>query len=170
MFGSGRTIGIVFIVAGTLVACGGSAMSAVTNYPKSTEHPLPMVALPFVLGVSVVGVGVVSFRRGCRTLHELATIQKQKKLLGMLRHQGWVNISDLAQTLQTNTDGIQYLVDDLVEQGLFHGYFDWQANKLYSKHHVVLQGATHCPSCGGRQTFAGKGTIPCRHCNVQVLL
>ncbi|MEM7030018.1 MAG: hypothetical protein AAF629_10675 [Chloroflexota bacterium] len=170
MFGSGRTIGIVFIIAGTLVACGGSAMSAVTNYPESTEKPLPIMAIPLAAGLSVVGFGFFSFRRGCRTLHELATIQKQKKLLGMLRHEGWVDINDLARELQTDTNDIQYLVNDLVEQGLFHGYFDWQASKLFSKHQVVLQGATHCPSCGGQQTFSGRGMIPCRHCDVQVLL
>jgi len=173
MFGSGRSIGIVLMATGVIVACGGSAVSVAAmgaSYHKTTGGMMLWIVLPWFAAGPLFGFGAIQFFRGRKALRELATIQKQKKILTMIRPQGRVRISEIVQELQTSPDEVKHLIYDLVGQDLLHGYVDWNDDMLCSKHILVLQGATHCPRCGGEQTFVGKGVVKCRHCDVQVLL
>ena len=173
MLGSGRTVGLVVIAGGVLFACTGVMLTALTVGVRSNMAAGWMVTgiiLSLVIPYPIIRFGVHRFRRGQRILQELSTIKKQKKLLIMVGDQGKVNIHEVARALKVDSDEVKHLVYDLVGKELFHGYINWENSVLYSKHAVLLQGATHCPSCGGAQHFSGRGIIQCRHCKAQVFL
>lgn len=171
MLGSGRTVGVAIMVAGLLVACGGTAISAVAVNADDDDSVSQMMLwiVPWLIAGPIVGMGITRFKRGRETLRELETIKKQKKILQMIKPQG-VSIGEIGQAIQANTEEVKYLICDLVNQDLFHGYIDQENKILHSKHKIVLQGATHCPLCRGEQIFDGKGIIECRHCDAEILL
>ena len=173
MFGSGRTMGLVFMMVGVIMACGGTVGLLLIRFaypPESSEQLSFWILMPLLIAVSLVSYGFLRYQSGQKTLHELETIQKQKQILHILKANGQVKIDDIAHNLSTSTHEISRLILDLVNQDLLHGYIDQQNNILYTKHKVVIQGATHCPHCGAEQTFQGKGVIKCRHCEAEILL
>lgn len=173
MFGSGRTVGIIIILAGLLLACGGAAASVSSVYfsADGTKGGMVLgVVLSLLVATPVLGLGVFLFWRGRNELAELAQIKKQKKILNMVKTQGQVEISEVVFELKTTTDEVKSLIYDLVGKGLFHGYINWDEGTLYSRQASALQGSTTCPNCGGDQEFAGQGIVQCRHCGAQVFL
>ncbi len=173
MFGSGRTVGIIIILAGLLLACAGSAVSVVSVQmdPNGTMGGVVLgVVLALLLATPIVGVGVFLFVRGKKELAELSQIKRQKTILNMVKTQGQVDIQDIVLELNSTTDDVQQLIYDLVGKGLFHGYINWDDAILYSKQASALQGMKTCPNCGGEQEFVGKGVVQCRHCGAQIFL
>lgn len=173
MFGSGRTIGIIVILAGLLLACAGSAVVVVSVQmdPNGTMGGIVLgVVLTLLVAAPIVGVGVYLFVRGRKELAELAQIKKQKTILNMVKTQGQVDIQDIVLELDSTTENVQQLIYDLVGKGLFHGYINWDDAVLYSKQASALQGMQTCPNCGGEQEFVGKGVVQCRHCGAQIFL
>ncbi len=173
MFGSGRTVGIIIIVGGILLACGGSAISiaSVSADPNgSLGGSILGVIISLIIAFPIIGLGAFLFWRGQKEIKELVTIQKQKQILNMVKTQGQVGISDMVMELESDTEEVKQLIYDLVGKGLFHGYINWDEAILYSTQASALQGSTHCPNCGGEQEFAGKGIIQCRHCGAQIFL
>ncbi len=173
MFGSGRTVGLVAILGGVLFGCTGTTLSVAVANGDVGGMPDKMIlgiALSLLISAFVTGFGTLLFRRGRKELRQLATIKKQKRILNMVRSQGHVEISKIVSELGANMNEVKYLIYDLVDEDLFHGFIDWDDAILYSRHTVVLQGATHCPNCYGEQKFVGKGIIQCRHCGAQVFL
>jgi hypothetical protein len=173
MLGSGRTVGLFVIGGGVLFACTGMVFTALTVRVSSNMASSWMVAgfiLSLIIPYPIIRFGVRRFNRGQKILQELSTIKKQKKLLIMVKDQGQVNIHDAARALRVDSNEVKRLVYDLVGKQLFHGYINWDNSVLYSKHAVLLQGATHCPSCGAEQHFSGRGILQCHHCKAQVFL
>lgn len=173
MFGSGRTVGIIIIIGGTLFACIGSAVSVLSVQfdPNGTTGGMALgVGLSVLIAAPIIGVGGFLFWRGRKELAELGQIKKQKLILNMVKTQGQANIQDIVLEMKTDTDTVQSLIYDLVGKGLFHGYINWDDGVLYSKQASALQGMTTCPNCGGDQEFVGKGIVQCRHCGAQIFL
>ncbi|MFQ5575970.1 MAG: hypothetical protein ACE5G8_03165 [Anaerolineae bacterium] len=173
MIGSGRTAGVIILILGALVACGGILVSVVSVSldPGRTAGGMVLgVVLSMLVAAPVMGVGGFLFWRGKKELAELARIKKQKTILNMVKTQGQVAIGEIALELNATTGDVQSLIYDLVGKGLFHGYINWDDAVLYSRQASALQGATACPNCGGQQVFAGKGIVQCRHCGAQVFL
>ena len=173
MFGSGKTVGIIVIVGGLLLACGGSAASifAVQSDPQGSTGGMVLgVVLSLLVAFPIMGIGGFLFWRGNKELDELAMIRQQKTILNMVKTQGQVDISEIVLELKSDTETVKGLIYDLVGKDLFHGYINWDDGVLYSRQASALQGATQCPNCGGEQVFAGKGIIQCRHCGAQIFL
>ena len=173
MFGSGRTVGLIILAGGFLIACGGSLVSVVSVQadPEGTVGGMVLgVVLSLLVAAPVAGVGAFLFWRGRKELGELAQIKKQKTILNMVKTQGQVDVREVALELKTTQDEVQSLIYDLVGKGLFHGYINWDDGILYSRQASALQGATTCPNCGGEQEFVGQGIIQCRHCGAQIFL
>jgi hypothetical protein len=172
MLGSGRTVGLAAILSGIGLSCMGCL--AITFFAVVATNRLGLlllgVLITLVLPSPIIRFGIRRFQRGQKILRELDTIKKQKTLLIHISQQGHIPLNELTQRLNSDTEEVKYLVYDLVNKGLFHGFIDLENGMLYSKHAVLLQGATHCPNCGQAQHFTGKGVVPCEHCQVQVLL
>ncbi len=173
MFGSGRTIGVIIIVGGLLLACGGISVSVVSVSMDANGSLGGMIlgtVLSLLVAAPIVGLGVFLFWRGKQELTELAQIKQQKTILNMVKTQGQVDVNEVALELGSDSDEVRTLIYDLVGKGLFHGYINWDDGVLYSKQASALQGATICPNCGGDQEFVGQGIIQCRHCGAQIFL
>jgi len=173
MFGSGRTVGIIIILGGILLACAGSAatVASVQFNPNGTAGGMVLgVVLSLLISAPIVGVGTFLFWRGRKELAELSQIKKQKTILNMVKTQGQVDIQEVVLELHSTTEEIKQLIYDLVGKGLFHGYINWDDGILYSRQASALQGMTTCPNCGGDQEFVGKGIVQCRYCGAQIFL
>ena len=172
MFGSGRTAGIFVTIGGCSVACGGSTVFALAKFNTNMNvgWTISGIILSVVVASPLVIFGTRLFQRGQRELKRLKMIKKQKKLLCILKAQGFAQIDELTKTLQTDPADVRRLIYDLVQQNLFHGYVNWEDGMLYPKPAVELQRATHCPQCGVEKNFKRNGVVQCQTCKAQIFL
>ncbi|OQY26511.1 MAG: hypothetical protein B6243_14120 [Anaerolineaceae bacterium 4572_5.2] len=133
MFGSGRTVGMLIIIGGFILACGGIAvsMASVSVDPNGTAGGMVLgVVLSLLVAAPVIGFGAFLFWRGKKELTELTRIKKQKTILNMVKTQGQVDVNEVALELGATSEGVRTLIYDLVGKGLFHGYIMRRANIL----------------------------------------
>jgi hypothetical protein len=169
---TGKIIGIVLIVAGVGV-CLLSGLWLAAGYASggygNLAAPVLGLALAFILAAPLVGVGVFLLIRGRQEAAEMAEVEKERKLLGMVQAQGQVRISDVALELDVGRDQVQEWVYDLVHKELFAGYVNWDEGTLYSRDAAQLRG-DKCPNCGGEVELAGKGVVQCPYCGAEIFL
>lgn len=169
---TGKTIGLILIVAGVVVGVVGTIFVLATYLGGQTET-LGGAALgigcAIVLAVPLIGVGLFMFVRGRRETAEFAEVEKERKLLGMVQAQGQVKVSDAALELDASREQVKGWVYDLVDKGLFAGYVNWDEGTLYSRDAAQLHGQK-CPSCGGAVELAGKGVVRCPYCGAEIFL
>jgi DNA-directed RNA polymerase subunit RPC12/RpoP len=169
---TGKTIGLVLIAAGIVVAVVGTIFVGATYAGGQTET-LGGLALgigcAIVLAVPLIGVGVFLLIRGQREAAEFAEVEKERKLLGMVQAQGQVRISDVVLELDATRDRVKGWIYDLVHKGLFAGYINWDEGTLYSRDASQLRGH-NCPNCGGEVELAGKGVVQCPYCGAEIFL
>ncbi len=169
---TGKTIGLILAMAGVGICLlislwvGVSYLSG--NY-TNLAAPVLGVGIAFVLATPLVGVGVFLFIKGQREAAEMAEVEKERQLLGMVQAQGQVRISDVALELDVSRDQVKAWVYDLVDKGLFAGYTNWDEGTLYSRDAAQLRG-NKCPNCGGSVELAGKGVIECPYCGAEIFL
>jgi hypothetical protein len=155
------------------VVCLASAGLAAVTYSSESGGPegafvaLLIGGLPFLL---LAGAGGLLFWRGGKETAEIALVEKQKKVLNMVKTQGQVDIREVALELGASLDDVRNMIHDLVGKELFHGYIHWDDGTLYSQEASAMQGRKTCPNCGGEQEFVGRGVIQCRHCGAQIFL
>jgi hypothetical protein len=172
MIGSGRTVGLILIVAGVAIcAVAGLLMGALST----SEQVGPAGA---VLGLALFGVlplllfagaGVYLFVRGRAEAGELAGVRKKERLLGMIQAQGQVPLANAMIEMKMTREEVTNAIYDLVNLGLFAGYIDWGSQTFYSKDAAAV-GSTKCPNCGGVREIAGKGIVKCPYCGVELFI
>jgi hypothetical protein len=123
-----------------------------------------IVLLPLILG------GAYMIVKGRAETRNLAEVDKQRKLLNLVKTRGQVSINDLVLDLRSTRDDVQHALTELVGRGLFSGYVDWSKGMLYSVEASKLQGQQNCPNCGGQLKLAGKGIIKCPYCGAEIFL
>ncbi len=173
MFGSGRSIGFVILSSAVLLACGGTVGSTALSLVSplsNTRNLLFGSSLSLLVATPLMGIGAFFFWRGKRTLRELTIIRHQKTLLHMLKHHGYIKIDELSSILGKSSAYVQYLVHDLAEKDLLHGYFNQIEGIFYPTCSGSLQALTACPICSDKQDFTGKQTIQCQNCRAQFFL
>jgi hypothetical protein len=115
------------------------------------------------------GVGVFLFVRGTQEVAEMVDVQKKERLLGMIQSAGKVSIGNVAIEMKMTRDQVKNAIFELVNQGLFSGYINWQEGMFYSKDLAQVQ-TTKCPNCGGEREAVGKGIVKCPYCGVELFL
>jgi hypothetical protein len=80
-----------------------------------------------------------------------------------------VPIANAAVEMKLTRDQIKNMIYQLVNQGLFSGYVNWQEGIFYSKD-VSLVESTKCPNCGGEREAVGKGIVKCPYCGVELFI
>jgi DNA-directed RNA polymerase subunit RPC12/RpoP len=115
------------------------------------------------------GVGVFLFVRGTQEAAEMVDVQKKERLLGMIQSAGKVAIGNAAIEMKMTRDQVKNAIFELVNQGLFSGYINWQEGMFYSKDLAQVQ-TTKCPNCGGEREAVGKGIVKCPYCGVELFL
>ncbi|MGD2104102.1 MAG: hypothetical protein PVJ55_03170 [Anaerolineae bacterium] len=171
---TGKTIGIILIVVGIgICVVAGAWLLASAAGPESRlqlSGALLGAALAFILAAPAVGVGVYLLVRGQREAAEMAEVEKEQKLLGMIQTQGEISISEAAIELDVDRSQVEDWIYDLVDKRLFAGYVNWDERMLYSRDASQMRGQNRCPNCGGEVELAGKGVIKCPYCGVEIFL
>jgi hypothetical protein len=169
----GKTLGIILIVGGIVV--GGIIVALMTVYRNEGSLTSGAATLGMVLGFLVLvlpqlGFGVFLLMRGRQETVTAESAGKQRKMLGMIKARGQVDISDLAIELRSSRDEIQGMIYELVNMGLYSGYINWTEGKLYSSEASELRQLDRCKNCNGQLELAGKGVIRCPYCGTEYFL
>ncbi len=163
----GKVLGPILVVVGLIICLLAAAVSVASA--REIGGRLLGAALGAIIAIPFVGVGVFMLIRGQKEAGEMAAAQRQKRLLGMVRAQGRVNVADAALELKVNRDQVKSDIYDLVNKGLFTGYINWNDGDLISAD--AAQMATNkCPRCAGELELAGKGVVRCPYCGTEIFL
>ncbi len=171
---TGKTMGIILILIGIGVCVvAGAWLLASGAEPESNRQlsgTIVGAAIVFIVVAPVVGVGVFLLIRGQREAAEMAEVEKEQKLLGMIQTQGQISISEAAIELDVDRAQVENWIYDLVDKRLFAGYVNWDERTLYSRDASQMRGKNRCPNCGGEVELAGKGVVECPYCGVEIFL
>lgn len=171
---TGKSIGIILIVIGIGICVVAGAWLLVSGLsPESNLNLSGAVlgaAISFIFAAPAVGVGVFLLVQGRREAAEMAEAQKEQKLLGMIRTQGQLSISEAAIELDVRRDRVEDWIYDLVDKRLFTGYVDWDERMLYSREASKMRDQNRCPNCGGELELVGKGVVKCPYCDAEIFL
>jgi DNA-directed RNA polymerase subunit RPC12/RpoP len=172
MVGSGKTLGIIFMIGAglLLIAFGAWATTALLSSETTSGGAVLGILLALLVIAPVFGIGAYLFRKGGQEQREMAQVQKEKQILNAVLTRGQVTINELVADMQLPREDIQRMVQDLVGKQLFSGAVNWDKGILYSVESQKLTGDSKCPNCGGDLVFAGKGLIVCPYCGSQVFL
>ncbi len=171
----GRTIGAILALAG---AGWCAILTLFLGLGAAGAGPARLSPAGAVLGIALFGVvpflvlggvGVYLFTKGGQEAREMADVQKKERLLGMIQAQGKVLLANAAIELKMSRDQVKTSIYELVNQGLFSGYINWQEGTFYSKELSQVQ-STKCPNCGGQRQVVGKGLVKCPFCGVELFL
>lgn len=169
--GSGRTVGVILLVIGVILALVLVAWLFAGQGEEKLQGTGLILGLVFtlVLSAPLIGGGVYFIAKGQSEVKEFAQIEKEKRLLNMVLTQGKVQLAHAAVEMNLTIDQIKAFVYDLVGKGLFTGYVDWKSSTLYSADASKV-GSTTCPNCGGVRELVGKGTVKCPFCGAEIFL
>ena len=172
MVGSGKTIGMVLIAVGIIVALLGIFYFATNSQTDSAAKVLG-IAVCVVPAAVIAGFGVWFTMQGKGEATQFAEVEKEKKILNMVSTQGTVQIGNVALETGMTLDQVKNAIYDLVGKGLFTGYVDWKGGKLVSADAAVINQAVitgKCPNCGAPQVVGGKGVIRCEYCGAEFFI
>ncbi len=169
----GKTLGIILIIGGVVV--GGIIVALMTVYRGEGSLTSGAATLGIVIGFLVLvlpqlGFGAYLLVRGQQEAVVAESAGKQRKMLGMIKAKGQVDIADLAIELRTGRDDIKDMLYELVNMGLYSGYINWDEGKLYSSEASELRTLDRCKNCNGQLELAGKGVIRCPYCGTEYFL
>lgn len=169
----GRTIGIILIIGGIAVAAIITALMLV--YRNEGSLTSGAATLGIVLGFLVLvlpqlAIGIFLLMRGRDEAAATQTAENQRKLLGIVKARGQVNIDDVAIEMGMSRSAVQDLLYGLVNMGLYSGYINWDVGTLYSSQAAELRNLDRCKNCGGQLQLAGKGVIRCPYCGTEYFL
>jgi hypothetical protein len=169
----GKTLGIILIIGGIVV--GIIIVALMTVYRNEDELSSGAATLGMVLGFLVLvlpqlGFGAFLLMRGRQEAVVAESAGKQRKMLGMIKARGQVNIADLAIDLQSSRQEVQGMIYELVNMGLYSGYINWTEGTLYSSEASELRELDRCKNCNGQLELAGKGVIRCPYCGTEYFL
>ena len=169
----GKTLGIILIIGGIVV--GGIIIALMTVYRGEGSLTGGAATLGTLLAHHGAHVQLPAFDRyllvpGQQEAVVAESAGKQRKMLGMIKAKGQVDIADLAIELHTGRDDVKDMLYELVNMGLYSGYINWDEGKLYSSEASELRTLDRCKNCNGQLELAGKGVIRCPYCGTEYFL
>jgi hypothetical protein len=169
----GRTLGIILLIGGTLVALVLGFL--MVTYSREGSLSSGAAVLGFALGFLVLvlpqwGVGAYMLWKGGQEAQVEAKAAKQRELLDIIKSRGQVDIGDVAIEMQVGKPEVQHMLHQLVGMGLYSGYINWDEGTLYSKEASQIRELKNCYYCGGEVEFAGKGVLRCPYCGTEYFL
>ena len=171
MSGGGKTVGIILIAVGVIIAVVILVMMAagIAQDELTGGGAILGFGLALIIVLPLVGAGIFLIIKGKSEEAELTQIRNQRKILDMVKTQGKVSISDVVLELRTDREQVKAWIYDLVGKGLFCGYINWDDGILYSEDASKLK-TDKCPNCGGQIELAGKGVTQCPFCGTEIFL
>ncbi len=168
----GKTIGIILIIAGIAVCSVASLFigSGIASNQVQTSGAILGIGLFGVIPLLILGgVGAFLFISGSREAAEIVDVQKKERLLGMIQSAGKVSLGSVAIEMKMTQQQVKDAIFELVNQGLFSGFINWQEGIFYSKDSANV-GSNKCPNCGGIREIVGKGLVKCPYCGVELFI
>jgi hypothetical protein len=171
MGGQGRTVALILIVLGVIILAASALylFSGVTEGRLRLSGLLLGVGLASVIALPLLAGGLFLLVRSRSEARQFAEVEKEKRILNIVRAQGQVNIADVAIEMNLTRDQVREHIYDLVGKGLFTGYINWDEGVLYAVDAAVMR-TTKCPNCGGVREVVGKGTVKCPYCGSELFL
>lgn len=169
---TGKISGLIFIIAGIaifLLAVLFIGAGYATGKTELTGAILG-VGLCGVMPLLILGgVGAYLLLSGRSEAVQMQAAQKRERIVGMIETQGRVPIDRIMAEMGMTQQDVKTAIYDLVNQGLFSGYINWQDMTFYSAEASKV-GSTTCPNCGGTREVVGKGVVKCPYCGVELYL
>lgn len=169
----GKTLGIILIIGGLVVGIIIVALMSVYRSEGSLTSGAATLGITIgflVLVLPQLGFGAYLLMRSRQEAAVAESAGKQRKMLGIIKARGQVNIADLAIELQSSRDEVQGMIYELVNMGLYSGYINWNEGTLYSSEASELRTLDRCKNCTGQLELAGKGVIRCPYCGTEYFL
>ncbi len=172
MPGSGKILGVILIVLGigicflASIFVGSGYASGELQLGGAVLGGVLFGALPLLLFASA---GIFLWVRGRAEERTLSAIRRNERILGLIQSQGQVSLGTLMVEMEMSRTEIQSVMYDLVHQGLFTGFIDWDQLIFYSREAAQV-GSNECPNCGGVRELVGKGIVKCPYCGVALLI
>ncbi|MBC6934299.1 MAG: hypothetical protein DWB42_00495 [Chloroflexi bacterium] len=169
---TGRLVGIILIIVGFGVAVIAGLWLAfqVSSESLSGGGALVGAGIAFIPVALLVGFGIYMFVQGGKEAEEESSMQKQRRLLDIVKSRGQVSVPDVAMEMQISVEVVKDLVHQLVGLQVFSGYVNWQDGVLYSSDASKLRELEKCKNCGGEISLAGKGVVTCKFCGTEYFL
>src|ERR687883_246788 len=172
MSASGKTIGLILMLVGVVILIVATAFvgSGLASHQVQVSGAILGMALFGVLPLLLLGgTGAYLYVQGRTEAQELAQVRRKERLLGMIQAQGKVPLGQAMIELKMSRDDITTAMYELVNQGLFAGYIDWNAQTFYSQD-AARVGSNTCPNCGGVRELVGKGIVKCPYCGATLFI
>lgn len=172
MVGSGKTVGTILIVAGVVIFIVAAIfmVSGINSEQLQPSGAILGIALFGVIPLLLFGgVGAFLLARGRAEAQEMAEVRRKERLLGLIQAQGKAQLNTIIVELKMTRDQVKQDIYELVQQGLFAGYIDWDALTFYSSD-ASRVGSNKCPNCGGVRELVGKGIVKCPYCGVELFI
>lgn len=167
-----RLSGLIMMIVGlALAVLAGLWLATQTASGQTSAGGAVLGAgLAFIPVALLIGFGFYQYSQGGAQAAEESTMQKQRKLLDILKSRGQVSLQDMAVELQVTAAQVQEMVHQLVGLQVFSGYANWTDGVLYSTEASQLRQLDKCKNCGGDIQLAGKGVVVCRFCGTEYFL
>lgn len=169
----GKTLGIIFIALGAaffLIVAIWVGAAGVAGKFEDAAAPILGLGIGLLIAAVLAGIGIFFLVSGRKEAKEMAYVQQERKLLGLIQTQGQINVAQAALEIGTTRDGLKGMIYDLVDKGFFAGYINWQEGMLYSQDAAKLKAGSRCPNCNGELQLAGKGVVRCPYCGSDIFL
>ncbi len=170
---TGKSLGLILIAAGVglcLLAALWVGAGVASGKFEDAAAPVLGLGLAFIISAPLAGIGAFLLLRGKQEEKELAYVQQERKLLGMVQARGQVDVAQAALELGVTRNQLRDMVYDLVNKGFFTGYINWNQGILYSVDAGKLTEGKRCPNCRAEMEFSGKGVLSCGYCGTDIFL
>ncbi|MDX2138375.1 MAG: hypothetical protein SF123_09800 [Chloroflexota bacterium] len=168
---SSRSLGIVLTVLGVGIAVIASLwIASQVGGGLTAGGALVGAGVAFVPVLLLIAGGVYLYLRGGVEAQEQSVMQKQRKLMDMVKTRGQISVNDAALELGVPLSQVKEMVHQLVGLQVFSGYVNWDEGTLYSVEANQLRELSKCKNCGGELKLVGKGVVTCPFCGTEYFL